>query len=87
MTAKSGLLRIESSESLEPKAEEILPPGSALDLYSIKSLAQDIEATADGEVREWAREILQITNTLIEQYQQIAHRWAVKEPANPDQEC
>jgi hypothetical protein len=56
-----------------------LPPGSALDLDSIESLARKIENHSDGEIREWAREIAQIAGGLIEQYQQTAHRWAVNE--------
>lgn len=79
MTDRSGLSKTESSANSEPKAEPTLPQGSALDLYSIESLARKIEGQSEGQVREWAREIAQIAGGLIAQYQQTAHRWAVNE--------
>ena len=77
MNDRSGSSQTESSANSERKAEPTLPPGSALDLYSIESLARKIEGQTEGEPREWAREIAQIAGALIEQYQQTAHRWAV----------
>jgi hypothetical protein len=79
MSDRSGLSKTEFSANSEQKADPILPPGSALDLDSIESLARKIEAHTEGEAREWAREIVQIAGGLIQQYQQTAHRWAVNE--------
>lgn len=79
MSDRSGLSRTEFSANSEQRADPTLAPGSALDLDSIESLARKIEARAEGEVREWAREIVQIAGALIQQYQQTAHRWAVNE--------
>ena len=79
MKDRSGLSQTESSASSNRQADETLPPGSALDLDSIESLARKIESRTDGEVREWAVEIAKLAGGLIEQYQQTAHRWAVNE--------
>lgn len=57
----------------------MLPPGSALTLDTIESLARKIEGQTDGETREWAKEIARLAGGLIEQYHRTAHRWAVNE--------
>lgn len=79
MSDRYGLSQIDSSESLNQRAGQTLPPGSALDLDSIESLARKIETQTDGEVRDWATEIARLAGSLIERYQQTAHRWAVNE--------
>ena len=79
MSDRSGLSQTGSSANSGERAEPTLPPGSALDLYSIESLARKIERETEGQAREWAREIVQIAGGLIAQYQQTAHRWAVNE--------
>lgn len=79
MNDKSGSSPTGSSENLPQRIEGTLPPGSALDLFSIESLAQTIENNSTGHTRELAREIAQLAAGLIEQYQQTAHRWAVNE--------
>ena len=79
MNDRFGLLQTEFSENSEQRAEPTLPQGSALDLYSIESLARKIESQTIGEPREWANEIIRLAGGLIEQYQQTAHRWAVNE--------
>jgi hypothetical protein len=79
MNDKSGSSPTESSGNSERKVEATLPPGSALDLYSIESLARKIEGATEGQAREWAREITQIAGALIAQYQQTAHQWAVNQ--------
>ena len=65
MNDRSGLSRTGSSENSNQRAEPTLPQGSALDLYSIESLARKIEGRADGEVREWAREIAQLAGKAV----------------------
>ena len=79
MKDRSGLSQTEFLANSNQKAEPMLPPGSALDLDSIESLARKIEGRTEGEVREWAVEIAKLAGGLIEQYQQTAHRWAVNE--------
>ena len=79
MSVRSGSSQTESLGNSKQRAEPTLPPGSALDLDSIESLARKIESQTEGEVREWAREIVQVAGGLIEQYQQTAQRWAVNE--------
>ena len=79
MSVRSGLSQTEFSENLNQRAEPTLPRGSALDLDSIESLARKIEGETEGQVREWAREIIQIAGGLIDQYQQTAHQWAANE--------
>lgn len=79
MSDRSGLLQTESSANSEQRIDQTLPPGSALDLYSIESLARKIEGQTTGEPHEGAKEIIRLVSGLIEQYQQTAHRWAVNE--------
>lgn len=79
MSVRSGSSQTEFSGNSQQRADPTLPPGSALDLDSIESLARKIESLADGEIRDMAREIAQIAGGLIEQYQQTAHQWAVNE--------
>jgi hypothetical protein len=79
MSVKYGSSQTGSSANSNQRAEPTLPPGSALDLDSIESLARKIESHSEGEVREWAREIAQLAGGLIKQYQQTAQRWAVNQ--------
>lgn len=79
MSDKSGLSPTESSGNSNVKTEPTLPPGSALDLFSIESLARTIENNSTGHIREQAGEIVRLVGGLIEQYQQTAHRWAMNE--------
>jgi hypothetical protein len=58
---------------------QTLPPGSALALDTIESLARKIEGQTEGQPREWAKEIARLAGGLIEEYQRTAHRWAVNE--------
>ena len=79
MNANVGSSQTGFSENSKPSDDQTLPPGSALTLDTIESLARKIEGQTEGQPREWAKEIARLAGGLIEQYQQTARRWAVNE--------